>query len=368
MKPVLLVSTSAAPGGAEQALVRLARLLPSVGWLPTVALLEHGPLEQALAEGGCATVVLQSGRTREVHRTVWTIGRLNRLARRLGVAAILSNMSRSHVYGGIAALTARVPAVWWQHWPPGRTPVDLVSARVPAREVAVVSEHCAAAQRRLTPRLEVVVISGGAPVASIAARAGAGAALRGAESHHGGPLVGVVARLHPSKGQDVFLAAVTLLSCSYPGLRAAVVGGALHGLEGTYEADLHAQARALGIDDRVRFVGHVDDPIPWLDALDVVVLPTYMEGLPLVLMEAMALGKPVVASAVGGVPELVEDGRSGLLVPPGDPDALATAIRQVIDDPALARRLGDEGRRRAAAFSEERTAERMATLLNRVTA
>ena len=85
-----------------------------------------------------------------------------------------------------------------------------------------------------------------------------------------------------------------------------------------------------------------------LETLDVVALPSWTEGLPLVLLEAMARGRPVVATPVGGTPELVTDGETGLLVPPRDPEALAEALRRVLDDPELARRLGEAGRARVA--------------------
>lgn len=365
MRPVLLVTTSAAAGGAEQALARLARRLPDEDWAPTAVLLQEGPLEAAFAEAGCPVVVLPAGRARQLQRTVPIVARIALLARRTGAQALVSNMSKGHVYGGTAALAARLPAIWWQHTPPSPATVDRVAARVRAAAVAVVSEDCAAAQRRVTPRRPIVTIPAGAPVGEIAARRGAGSEVRAAEGWRDRQVIGVVGRLHPSKGHPVFLRAAARLAQERPSVEAAIVGGPAPGRE-KYEHELHSLAAALGLHDAVRFAGHQSDPIPWLDALDVVVLPAHVEGLPLVLVEAMALGKPVVASAVGGVPELIEDGRSGLLVRPGDADALAAAIARVLDDPALAARLGAAGRERAEDFSEERTAELFGSLLARV--
>jgi glycosyltransferase involved in cell wall biosynthesis len=133
-----------------------------------------------------------------------------------------------------------------------------------------------------------------------------------------------------------------------PGPRLEIVG------EGPERPSLEALAGRLGVADRVVFRGKI--PPEELQAsyarAAVCVLPSVLdargdtEGLGVVLLEAMNHGTPVIASRVGGIPDIVEDGVSGLLVPPGDADALAAAVRRVRDDPALARRLGEGGRRR----------------------
>jgi glycosyltransferase involved in cell wall biosynthesis len=166
----------------------------------------------------------------------------------------------------------------------------------------------------------------------------------------------------PGKGQDVFLEAAALV----PEARFVVVGGAILGNEGGFEEEVHALARRLGLADRVVFTGHVDDAIPWLDALDVAVVASSHEAFGIVLVEAMALGTPVVATATDGPSEIVEDGVSGLLVPVGDAPALAAAIERALIDRSLAATLAEGGRRRAREFTEERTAARFARLLREV--
>lgn len=124
--------------------------------------------------------------------------------------------------------------------------------------------------------------------------------------------------------------------------------------DGPDEDPLRAQAAALGLAGSVKFLGFRQDIASLIACAEVLVLPSLNEGFGMVLVEAMAMGKPVVASAVGGVPEVVLDGRTGLLVPPANPEALAAAILRLLDDPGAARRLGEAGRERAReSFSRE---------------
>jgi glycosyltransferase involved in cell wall biosynthesis len=158
-----------------------------------------------------------------------------------------------------------------------------------------------------------------------------------------GPVVLEVARLAEVKGQRSLLAALTRIDAT-----AVLVGQDLE-QGGAYERELHADADRLGIADRVVFAGHRDDVPALLAGCDVFCLPSTVEGLPLVVLEAMAQARPAVATAVGGTPELIVDGETGLLVPPGDVDALSAALARLLEDRDLADRLGKAGRERVAA-------------------
>jgi glycosyltransferase involved in cell wall biosynthesis len=118
--------------------------------------------------------------------------------------------------------------------------------------------------------------------------------------------------------------------------------------EGEQREALARQIERLGLQGRVRLLGHCEQAAPFLAALDVLALPSFHEGFPNAVLEAMAAGLPVVASAVGGVPEQVLDGQTGLLVPPGDDAALARALARLFSDPPWAARLGCAGRDRVA--------------------
>ena len=157
---------------------------------------------------------------------------------------------------------------------------------------------------------------------------------------HAGPLVGIVARLVPIKAHEVFLEAARAIADASPAARFVVVG------DGERRAALEALARRLGLGDRVSFLGWRADLDRIYADLDVVVLCSRNEGSPVSLIEAMAAGRPVVATAVGGVPDLVEDGVTGRLIPPDDGAALGRAVLEVLADPDRARALGEAGRQR----------------------
>jgi glycosyltransferase involved in cell wall biosynthesis len=156
------------------------------------------------------------------------------------------------------------------------------------------------------------------------------------------PTIGVVARLAPQKGHRVLFDALPRVRERIPDLRVRVVGHE----ELSTVAELRAYAELRGVGDCVRFEGFRADVAELLQELDLFVLPSLWEGFGLVLLEAMAAGRPVVASSVGPVPEIVLDGETGLLVPPGDPVRLADAIVCVLADRSLGDRLGRAGRAR----------------------
>jgi glycosyltransferase involved in cell wall biosynthesis len=168
------------------------------------------------------------------------------------------------------------------------------------------------------------------------------------------PIVAVFCRLHHLKGLEYFLDAAAVLALRDARPRFLIVGDRFAGKNGGviretfYQRELEARARRLGIGDRVVFTGFRLDVPDLLAEIAVSVLPSLSEGLPNTVLEAMAAGVPVVATRVGGSPEIVEEGRTGLLVPPRDAAALAEAVGRLLTDPALAAALSGEARRRLA--------------------
>jgi glycosyltransferase involved in cell wall biosynthesis len=151
--------------------------------------------------------------------------------------------------------------------------------------------------------------------------------------------VAVVSRLARQKGLEQFIDAAEELSVRYPDVRFIVVGQA-NADEAEFENILKARADQAGLTGRVVFAGLRSDVPALMSAIDVSVMPSLNEALSNVLLESMAAGAPIVATRVGGTPEAIQDGVSGLLVEPGDPHALAAAIARLLDDPLLASRLG----------------------------
>jgi glycosyltransferase involved in cell wall biosynthesis len=168
-----------------------------------------------------------------------------------------------------------------------------------------------------------------------------------------------VGRLSHEKGQLVLLAAIAELQRHGPPAHFTLVG------DGPMRGELEAEAKRLRIEDVVTFAGAVsqDDMPAYFARADIFCQPSFAEGIPVVLMEAMAVELPVVSSAVAGIPELVAEGRSGRLVPPGRPDLLADALRRLLASPDLRREMGREGRAIVAReFDVVACAERVADL------
>jgi glycosyltransferase involved in cell wall biosynthesis len=259
-----------------------------------------------------------------------------------------------NVLGRLAARLARVRVVAHMHIAnvfrpgPGRSlqvALDNVTARLCAAIVAVSDATCRTLLAQGYPR-RVQVVHNGVERPTAAPRRPEGVP-------DGAPLVLLVGRLAPVKGQAELIDALARLES-----RDAVVLLAGKDLEqgGAYGDELLARAEAAGVADRVAFLGYREDAPSILAAADVLVLPSRDEGLPLVVLEAMATGRPVVATSVGGTPELIVDGETGLLVPSGDVAALAVALDAVLRDSERAAALGEAGRRR---FEERFTLDAM---------
>lgn len=152
------------------------------------------------------------------------------------------------------------------------------------------------------------------------------------------PLIVHVGNIRPYKGHRTLLAATRRIVDAYPDVLVVSIGGEKHA--GDLEK-LQSDTSAAGLDDNLRFLGRRDDARSFLAAADVVVNPSDVEGLPVALLEAMALARPIVATAVGGVPDLIDDAETGLLVAPGSPDLLAEAVIRLLDQPDFAASLGE---------------------------
>ncbi|MFH1314205.1 MAG: glycosyltransferase family 4 protein [Candidatus Eisenbacteria bacterium] len=186
---------------------------------------------------------------------------------------------------------------------------------------------------------KITVVHNGVDVERIRLAAGASklpASLR--EGFGQNRIIGTLGRFTPIKNQKLMLLAARTVVKQHPDVLFLLVG------DGKERGRLEQMGRELGLEDKLIFTGWLDSPYPVLSRMDILVLPSLWEGLGVTILEAMALGKPVVATKVGGIPEVVSDGETGLLVPSGDEEALASALHKLLSNPELARDMGRRGK------------------------
>jgi len=169
-------------------------------------------------------------------------------------------------------------------------------------------------------------------------------------------VVGTVSRLEPIKGQEYFIQACKLISLKRPDVIFVIVGG------GSLENKLKKMAVDLDIDDRVYFLGHRKDVPELMKLFEIFVLPSLNEGLGRVLVEAMTVGLPIIATKVGGISDVVLDGKTGLLVPPRDSHNLAESILKLLENKDLVQKMGEKGKARANIFDINKMVEKIEAL------
>lgn len=348
-------------GGAETVLRTLLEHLTAPEFDSLVVLLQGGPLVDDLRRFA-PVVTIPTGRLRHLGQGVGAVRQLARLFVEQHAAVVHCHGTGAQLYGGLAARVARVPHVFHVHDAPTRRPVpqgllERAAFRIPADAVVAISRYVASRlPRRLRARVHVIPNGVEVPDEGAAGAVEATAIRRRFGWPAACPLVVWCGRLQRWKGTHVFLDAAASIARIAPDVRFLVVGGTLFGLEPGYEVELRRQHRRLGLGDTLVFAGQQADVTPFLAAATLLVhCAVRPEPFGLVLLEAMALGVPVVAAAAGGVLEIIEDGVSGVLVPPGDREVLARTVLDLLRDPARCQRIGRAGRIRVTAeFSAAR--------------
>ncbi len=359
---VLYINSSGDFYGAERCLLNLVTRLDPVEFAPLVVLPFRGQLAEELERQRIETRVLPLGVLR-VRREIYppllfrrlaelipAIYHLARLIRQERVSIVHSNTS-GVLAGALAARLAGVPHIWHVReiitrpapmWALMRKMIPAMSTRVICISEAV-TQHLGACLTREGGKVRVIYDGVDEHVFHPGPADAAG---------ERGPIIGIVGRVSPPKGHEVFIRAAAQVHSMIPAARFMVVGGYLANYQGLYD-QLVQLRHELGLEGSLTFTGTVHpEAIPQiLASWSVFVLPTtdstgFREGLGQVILEAMALAKPVVATNVGGPREAVLDGVTGYLVPPGDVGSLATAVLRLIQDPPLAIQMGQAGRAR----------------------
>ncbi len=338
-------------GGMEKVLAELARHADRDAYdLHFVCLGESGPVADEITSLGWPVTVLNKPRgLRPSH-----VLKLARLFSRLGTHVVHSHNNDPLLYAALATRFAGVPVhIQTRHGQAigtsrrHRTAVRLASLFA-RRVVCVSNDSGRVAAREGIPARKLLTVHNGIDTERFGY---AGPRLNG-------PAV-MVARMVPAKGGDVQLRAVPQILRVRPDFRLCVVG------DGVALPGLIEQARALGVASAVQFMGEISNVAAVLASASLFVLPSHSEGVSLTILEAMARGLPVVTTRVGGSPELVDDPATGLLIPPGDPDALAAAVLSIWADPTRGEQMGRAGRERVERHFDVRTMTRQYEALYR---
>jgi glycosyltransferase involved in cell wall biosynthesis len=340
-RAILHIVSSLGVGGMERMLLQLATAQQEAGHRVSVLALRAGPLEQEAADRSIRVKILSSG-TGRFGRSLEAL----RVFRAERPDIVHVHNPTSLQYAVLSKLVSRAAIVVTIHGDQDTHARLGSSFEWALTSAAVIVSHAAGKTLRLPSHAApFVVVHNGIAAAPANEQHRADAR---AELGAGDACVGIlVARIDGRKGHATLLKSLRAVDDLGVTLKMWIVG------DGSARAAAESQAARLGLGpDRVRFLGRRSDIDRLLNAADFFVLPSDIEGLPLSILEAMAHGLPIVASNVGGVPEIIQDGINGLLVPAGDDAALAAAIRRVATDPVLRRRLGDAARERAnTAFS-----------------
>lgn len=373
---ILFFDHTAKMGGGEIALLNLVKGLDLQRFYPVVVLGAQGPLVERLQECGIETHIISlSGDVAETRKDALGAGALLNLkviARTFKCAwdlatmiktrqidLVHTNSLKSDIIGGLAARLAGRSVVWHvrdriaRDYLPG--PVvgifRFLCRAIPTR--VIVNSHATA--RTLIPEGQrrarnLHVVHDGTEIGPTPV----------SPPHNSNdpsqPLIGLVGRISPWKGQHIFIEAAAGVLRKFPAARFQIIGSPLFA-EQQYEQQLHELVQRLGIASSVEFTGFRTDVAAMIGRLDILVhASTLGEPFGQVVIEAMAVGKPVVATNGGGIPEIVRNGETGLLVPMGDAPAMTAAIERLLADPQRAREMGAAGYRRAVEyFSIERT-------------
>jgi glycosyltransferase involved in cell wall biosynthesis len=352
-------------GGSDIALLTLVSRLDRQKYEPLVILPGDGPLVPKLRAAGARVLMLAvpqlrstkniSYQARYLSRFAPGVARLARLLRRERADLLYSN-SLYALHGAWAAKLLGLPHVWHIREIPDTSPAVMWVLRTAVRRLSTrVITMTDAVARAIGEGKHVYTIPDGIDLERFNPRVSGARIRRELGIEDGERLVGFVARLDPWKGAEVFLRAAAEVSRARGDTRFLVCGGELPGYE-AYAAGLRRLAEELGIEERVLFTGwkyKLDDIPEVMAALNVLVHASIRpEPFGLVIVEAMATEKPVVAADDGGVREVVEPGVTALLAPPGDHEAVAAAVLEILSDPTRAAAMGKAGRLRAERLFE----------------
>jgi glycosyltransferase involved in cell wall biosynthesis len=305
----------------------------------------------------------------------WVSGvhKLSQVVRQMKVRLVIANTVRAALYASVAARLTGVPFIWYMRdfWlsesQPRYARLDRWGKYAIGSAASRIIVNSTAVAQQLPMERQVKVIHNGIDLARYQAEVDSRAFRATWAVPSEAPVVGMVGRLRPWKGHERFLRSMAHVSRQMPDCRYLIVGGTIFNVDRDYPRRLQTLAQELGLAERVIFTGHLDDIRPALGSMDIFVHPGEPEPFGLVNIEAMAMRKPVVAFAHGALPEIVIEGQTGKLVPPGDEVTLSARVIDLLRNPVQRMALGEAGRCRVEAqFSVEHVVSAVTAVFEQV--
>ncbi len=347
-------------GGGEVSLLALLEHLDRSRWQPAVVVPVEGTVAVRCRNLDLPVHVIPLPALRRPQLPVVNaVFALRRLIRGVNACLLHANGSRAMWYAGLAGRLAHRPAIWHVRVADAEPVPDRILAALST--AIVVNSHAVGRRFDWARAGKVHCVHNGVDLGRFGPRPPLETLRMSLGIPDGAPVVGSVGRFVPYKGYRFLLDAARAVEDALPGVHWLLVG------DGEQRQELEAQSRRLGLGERVRFTGWRDDVPDLLALCTVFALPSLAEHFGRVLIEAMAMERPIVATGAGGVPEIVAHDQCGVLVPPGDPPAMAEALLALLRDSARAARLGHAARQRAEThFGIARHAEAVARVYSTV--
>ncbi len=346
-------------GGSEVMLGQFLVSAKAHGYDVHVVFLEAGEHFQETINSGHSCELVKAGRLRQPLQWLRAWVSIGRILKRFRPDIVIGWQSKAIAYAGVPSWRAGIPFYCFHRGNPGGGFVDRIGYAHPCDGYLANSSFTAAKLRAYTRRPIAVIHSAVDCTRFHPEKVSKSNELKARFGFDPGrPLIGIVGRLQRWKGIHIFLQAVEMQRNLHPNCQSVIVGGS-HGLEPGYVEFLEKQLRADGPNGQTRMVGSQDNVHEWMQAMDVIVHASDQEPFGIVVIEAMSLGKPVIASVPGGPAEIIEDGVNGLLVRYGDAGALAGAIDHFLKNPEFAAACGSRAREAALKYDGANYAARV---------
>ena len=354
LKVAIIMPLAEQKGGGEKRLwdLMLEGRNYGIEWL--LIFQEDGPLATQIHQLGVDVRVVPCGRLSRPHHFISALVKILALVRNERPDIILSWMWKAHFYGSPVALINGIPCLWSQLEVPDDLLLKRIAALLPASGVFINSKSGRATLEKLCPRQPIKLVYPGVSLNQFncstlpppsEARRKLGLPLED-------PIIGIVGRLQRWKGMHVLVEAISQVRERYPDIHCLIVGGK-HNLEPNYASYLEEKITLLELENQVILADHQENIPEWMQAMDIFVHASDNEPFGIVIVEAMALGKPVVATDTGGPTDIISDRVNGLLTPYGNSEKLVNAILRYLDEPEFANSISLAAKKRAENFSTQ---------------